>query len=211
MIGRVVKRNGRTALWLFADGLMTDAGIDLANIRELTGISVKCLDGNGQQHLTFRSTSHPYLRGVELGSDRATLKDLSPFFYVDDPAVTVLGMASCREGGQMAGGTRKPGFAVRTFDSWTSVYCSVPVLPPAVLRNIAREAGVHIYTDTDDAVAANDWMLCVCAASDGPRTIRLPKRATVVDALSGETTAKDASHFEVDMKYGETRVWKLER
>lgn len=111
----------------------------------------------------------------------------------------------------MAGGTRKPGFAVRTFDSWTSVYCSVPVLPPAVLRNIASEAGAHIYTDTDDAVAANDWMLCVCAASDGPRTIRLPKRATVVDALSGETTAKDASHFEVDMKYGETRVWKLER
>jgi hypothetical protein len=211
MIERVVKRNGQTALWLFADGLITDAGIDLANIRDLTGISVKCLDGNGQQHLTFRSTSHPYLRGVELGSDRATLKDLSPFFYVDDPAVTVLGMASLREGGQMASGTRKPGFAVREFDSWTSVYCSVPVLPPAVIRNMAREAGAHIYADTDDAVAANDWMLCVCAASDGPRTIRLPKPATLVDALSGETTAKDASQFEVDMQYGETRVWKLER
>jgi hypothetical protein len=207
----VVKRNGQTALWLFADGLITDAGIDLANIRDLTGISVKCLDGNGQQHLTFRSTSHPYLRGVELGSDRATLKDLSPFFYVDDPAVTVLGMASLREGGQMAHGTRKPGFAVREFDLWTSVYCSVPVLPPAVLRNIARKAGVHIYADTDDAVAANDWLLCVCAASDGPRTMYLPAKATVVDALNGETVSRDATSFEADMQYGETRVWKLER
>jgi hypothetical protein len=136
VIERVVKRQGRTALWLFADGLMTDAGLDLANIRDLTGIAVRCLDGDGQQHLRFSSVSHPYLRGVELGTDRATMKALRPFFYVDDPHVTVLGMASCAEGGGVANGTRKPGFAVRKFDSWTSVYCSVPVLPPSVLRNI---------------------------------------------------------------------------
>jgi hypothetical protein len=120
-------------------------------------------------------------------------------------------MASSREGSGLKAGTRKPGFAVKKMKDWTSVYCSVPVLPPAVIRNMAREAGAHIYCDNDDFVAANDWMLCVCAASDGPRTIRLPKPATLVDALSGETTAKDASQFEVDMQYGETRVWKLER
>ena len=65
--------------------------------------------------------------------------------------------------------------------------------------------------DNDDFLAANNWLLTVCAASDGPRTIRLPKSATVVDALTGETTAKSTSQFEIDMKYGETRVWKLER
>jgi hypothetical protein len=94
---------------------------------------------------------------------------------------------------------------------WTSVYCSVPVLPPAVIRNMAREAGAHIYCDNDDFVAANDWMLCVCAASDGPRTIRLPRKAKVVDALTGETVKRRAASFEIDMKYGETRVWRLER
>jgi hypothetical protein len=96
----------------------------------------------------------------------------------------------------------------------------VTVLPPAVLRNIARAAGAHICTDTDDAVAANDWLLTVCAASDGPRTIRLPKKAKVVDALTGETVKRRAASFEVkrraasfevEMQYGETRVWKLER
>jgi hypothetical protein len=92
---------------------------------------------------------------------------------------------------------------------WTSAYCSLPVLPPAVIRNIAREAGVHIYCDNNDFIAANNWLLCVCAASDGPRTIRLPRRAKVVDALTGELTAKDAREFTLEMEYGETRVWQL--
>jgi hypothetical protein len=76
---------------------------------------------------------------------------------------------------------------------------------------MAREAGVHVYTDNDDFMAANNWLLTICAASDGPRTIYLPSKATVVDALNGETVSRDATSFEADMRYGETRVWKLER
>jgi hypothetical protein len=210
MIDRVVKRDGRTVLWLFASGLIADKGIDVASIGALTGIAVKHLDGGGRQHLTFRSSVHPYLKGVELGTDRVTMRELEPFFYVDDPEATILGMASSREGSGLKHGTRKPGFAVKKMKDWTSVYCSVPVLPPVVIRNIAREAGAHIYCDNDDFVAANDWMLCVCAASDGPRTIRLPRKAKVVDALTGETVKRRALSFEVEMQYGETRVWKLE-
>jgi len=89
-------------------------------------------------------------------------------------------------------------------------YCSLPVLPPAVIRNMAREAGVHIYCDNNDFMAANNWLLCVCAASDGPRTVRLPRKAKVVDALTDEVTASDATEFTLEMRYGETRVWKLE-
>ena len=86
----------------------------------------------------------------------------------------------------------------------------MPVLPPAVIRNTAREAGVHIYSDNDDFVAANNRLLIVCAASSGTRTVRLPRRTTAVDALSGEAQAANAMEFDVDMKYGETRVWAME-
>ena len=33
-----------------------------------------------------------------------------------------------------------------------------PIARIAVIRNIAREAGVHIYTSNDDFVAANNWL-----------------------------------------------------
>ena len=36
----------------------------------------------------------------------------------------------------------------------TSVYSSAPILPAALLRNIARAAGCNIYSDADDVVYA---------------------------------------------------------
>ena len=103
----------------------------------------------------------------------------------------------------------RPAFAVKQMDSWTSVYCSVPVLPPAVVRNIAREAGVHIYSDMDDFVAANNWLLTVSAAIGGQRTLRLPRKATIVDAMNDTIVQRDSDTIRVDMKFGETNIWKI--
>jgi hypothetical protein len=198
-------RAGKTVLWLFAPGIVGDGGLrGVDGVSDLVGMRLAVHDATTRYCLKFSNGTHPYTRGV-VGTEHFTFEDFGPLFHVDDPDVTVLGM------GRYHMGLTRPAFAVKKQADWTSVYCGLPVLPPAVLRNIAREAGVHIYTDNDDFMAANNWLLTVCAASDGPRTIRLPKNATVVDALTGETTAKDASQFEVDMKYGETRVWKLER
>ena len=104
----------------------------------------------------------------------------------------------------------RPAFAVKTMPDWISVYCSVPVLPPAVIRNIAREAGVHIYSEMDDFVAANNWLLTLCASNDGTRTIQLPRRATVRDAMTGKTVAVGATRWAARMRFGETRIWRME-
>jgi hypothetical protein len=122
---------------------------------------------------------------------------------VDDPQATTLGW-----GGDVH--NSKPAFAVKQMPGWTSVYCSVPVLPPTVIRNIAREAGVHIYSEMDDFVAANNWLLTLCASNDGPRTVRLPRRATVIDAMTGARVASNTDRFNVTLKFGETVVWKME-
>jgi hypothetical protein len=204
MLKEVVCRDGKTVLWLYAPGIVGDHGLSVDGVSELVGMKLAVQEMTGQYRLRLVSGTHPYTRGV-IPKEYLAEDEIGPLFHVTDPGVTELGRAWHNNIK-----TTKPAFAVKKMPDWTSVYCSVPALPTAVIRNIAREAGAHIYCDNDDFVAANHWLLTVCAASDGPRTIRLPKRATLVDALSGETTAKDASQFEVDMKYGETRVWKLE-
>jgi len=195
---------GKTVLWLYAPGIVGDGGISVERMSDLVGMKLKVHDANERFHLRLTAAQHPYLKGIDAGTERFTYEKLSPLFWVDDPEAQMLGT------GWHNYGVTKPCFAVKGMPNWTSVYCSVPVLPPAVIRNIAREAGVHIYDDRDDFVAANNWLLTVCAAGDGPRIIRLPRRATVVDALTGETVATDAGEFEVGMQYGETGVWKLE-
>jgi hypothetical protein len=62
----------------------------------------------------------------------------------------------------------------------------------------------------DDFVAANNWLLTLCASNDGPRTVRLPRRATVIDAMTGARVANGTDRFDVTLKFGETAVWKME-
>ncbi len=195
-------RAGKTVLWLYAPGIIGDKGISVDAVSALTGMKLAVDETRTKFHLKLSDGTHPYNQGVG-GMEIPTYDEFGPLFFVDDPETRTLGM------GWSCFGVLKPAFAVRQFKDWTSVYCSVPVLPPTVIRNIAREAGVHIYTDNNDFVAANNWLLCVCAASDGPRTIHLPHAARVVDALTGELTTPKAKEFTLAMKYGETRVWKL--
>jgi hypothetical protein len=94
-------------------------------------------------------------------------------------------------------------------DDWTSVWCGLPVLPPVILRNIARGAGVHIYSDGDDFVTANRFMVALHARYAGERTIRLPQPATVTDLMTGKRVAKKVATFRVNLKRNETGMWLL--
>lgn len=53
-------------------------------------------------------------------------------------------------------GNCRPGFAVKAFPNWTSLYVAAPNIPANVLRSIARFAGAHIYSDDADVIYARD-------------------------------------------------------
>ena len=93
---------------------------------------------------------------------------------------------------------------------WTSVYSSAPVLPAALLRNIARAAGCNIYSDGNDVVYANQNFLVIYAPTAGLRTIRLPRAARVVDLLQNKTLATRATQFTLSMSANETKLIALQ-
>ncbi|MBI4026928.1 MAG: hypothetical protein HY360_18225 [Verrucomicrobia bacterium] len=195
---------GHTVLWFYAPGLIDEERLSVEAMSDLIGLRLRHRETYGL-HLRLRLTNrtHPYHAGVQPGTELVTLEGLDPLFLVDAPDATTLGC-----GGDVH--DTSPAFAVKRLADWTSVYCSVPALPPLVIRNIAREAGVHIYSDMNDFVAANNWLLTVCASCDGPRTIHLPRKATVIDAMTDAVVARATDHFEATMKYGETGIWKME-
>ena len=121
--------------------------------------------------------------------------------YAADPQATVLGT--------LGAGVNRPGLVVKQVSGWRSIFSGAPVLPSSLLRGIAREAGVHIYSDADDVVTANRNFLCMYAPKGGKRTVRLPQRATVVDLIDGRTIARRVTQFELTMAENTSILLKL--
>ena len=63
------------------------------------------------------------------------------------------------------------------------------------LRNMYARAGVHVYTDTADPMEANDRLVTLHARFAGRKTVKLPKRATVLDVFNRRIVAKNAEEF----------------
>ena len=87
------------------------------------------------------------------------------------------------------------GLGVKEFGDWKSVYIAAPNVPAAVLRGLARYAGL---TSTATPVTFFTLRETAGRASlrGGKRTFRLPRAAEVVsDAFTGAVIARNAEEF----------------
>ncbi len=202
-LAREIRRDGRTALWIYAPGYVKDT-TGLENMEELAGLRF----GLGEQpwgplvHVT--DFDHPVTRGIRPEISWGTNAKLAPLFHVDDPAARVLGEVVYSQG------NCRPGFAVREFPGWRSVYSAAPNLPAEVLRGVARWAGVHVYSDAGDVLYANRSLVGLHTVSGGRRIIRLPARAAAVEDVFGKrTVAKGVTEFEVLLEPRSTALYFL--
>jgi hypothetical protein len=196
-----VRRNQRTSLWIFAPGLIKD-DLSLENMTDLTGFRF----GMGEQpwgplvHIT--DFDHPITRDLDQDLFWGTNSKLAPLFHIDDPEARVLGQVVYSQG------NCKPGFAVKPFPEWTSVYSAAPNLPASVLRGIARFSGVHIYSDAGDVLFASRQLLGAHTVGGGKRTFSLPRSAEVVyDLFENKIVAKNAAEFAVILPRASTSLF----
>ena len=225
-----LKRNHATALWVYAPGYISET-LSVANMQALTGIRVADEASPGELRVEITSHDHPYTKALPprfaYGTDvnvagirryfdhRVYLKDpsdpalrrnlpgfrISPRFYGADAAATVLGRLA---------GLDRPGLLVKAQSGWTSVYSSAPILPAALLRNIARAAGCHVYSDAGDVIYANRDFLAVYAPAGGERKIHLPRSARVIDLLENRTLSSGTADFSLSMDANTTRLLMLQ-
>jgi hypothetical protein len=225
-----LKRNGATAIWVYAPGYITDK-LSVENMSALTGIKLVENNSAGELRVDITNDRHAYTtslpKNFAYGTDvnfadiiryydhQVYLKDprdpslqhdlpgfrISPRFFAEDSKATVLGRLAVLD---------KPGLVVKKQSGWTSIYSSAPILPAELLRNIAREAGCHIYSDANDVVYANKNFLCVYAPGGGTRTIRLPNRAKVIDVLENKTVVDNANEFPLTVEANSAVLLRLD-
>ncbi len=97
--------------------------------------------------------------------------------------------------------------AIKKFPTWTSVYSAVPFLTPAIWRELARQAGVHIYTDDPGTMLYfGNGVLGIHVAAGGTTPIRWPAKATFVDAVTGAVYGKNTDLLQLEMLPNETKI-----
>ena len=173
VIERKVKQGGRTAVWVYAPGVVNDSTAAPALCREAIGITLR----HDKREAPIVVDVLPRLAPHAVLGNPAPAANV-PVWYADDPEAAVLG--TLRTNG-------KPGLVMKRFAHWTSVYSAAPLTEPSVLRALAHAAGVHIYSDSDDACYVNNRYVCLHARNGGRKRIRFPEPVTVTELFTGRT------------------------
>lgn len=208
-----LKKDGKTILWFYAPGYVNENGLSTKSISELTSIEVEELSGKEQMKATLASSSHPLT--INLNPDHkffsegfsypATVEmhptEFGPRFRIIDSKADII--AKFDDG--------KGAIAAKDLGTWKSIYSIIPRLDVNFLRNVCRWAGVHIYTEENLFFDANQNFIVLHNGYSGIKSIdiKLPKKATVYDAITNELISSNSDRFKLNLEECETKVFFL--
>jgi len=121
--------------------------------------------------------------------DEGTDYHIGPIFYANDSEAATLGKLIYNQG------RFKPGFAVKEFEDWTSIWVGAPVVPAKILRNIAKYAGVHLYSESGDILSANKNFLSLTTIRSEYKRLKLPNRTSVYEVFNNRVVAENVTEF----------------
>lgn len=198
-VKRHLQKDGRVLVFVNAAGYALGNRFE-ENIRELTGMTVRCdLTRPDVYRFTRASGNDPLADGIE----NLMTESAGPMFYVDDPEATPLAMLS---------GSDKVGLAVKRFKDWTSVYVALPGgFTPRFLRNLAREANLTPTGPEGDATYAGNGFLVLHALAPGEKTLTWTEPGDLFDLSNGVTVATNAVSYSFPMDALETRWFRRVR
>ncbi|MCQ2396074.1 MAG: hypothetical protein MJ106_00035 [Lentisphaeria bacterium] len=179
-----LKAKGVATVVVHGAGFIDDKGFSAESMSSLIGMEMSMLKPGG---ISVRMPD-----GRIFGADY----DVEPRFTVSDKEAKAY--ANYVKGG-----------AVAVANKGKSYFYGGAALSPEYIRKVARENGVHVYLETGDNLYAGANCISIHAKSKGLKKISLPRKCTVVDVYSGETVAKDADSFAIDMQALESRVFLL--
>ncbi len=200
---KALKRNGNILVFTYAAGLgridaNMDVSEDIAAMSELLGIKMEITEEPLrpkvrllEQHPLRNEPNFPERFGYDTAS--------SPSFHCIEPDVQVIARYDDLD---------RPAIVMKTFADHTVVW-SAATIPPALLRGLARRAGVHIYSDGDDALFAGHNIITLHAANPGAKTIVLPNDGLATALFGAPAPQQTGRTLRFEMQQAGTRVFHI--
>jgi hypothetical protein len=190
----VFKDSGATVIWTYAPGFVAPDRLDRSRMEALTGFHFRVIERPGP--LMIKTTMPP--AGGEVESVFGVPGERGPRFAVVDEDVEKLGRFT--DGEEVA-------FARKEHDGYHSVYLGAAPLPVKLLRRLAKDAGVRLWSSEPDIVTATAGTTCLVATSEGEREVRfdVPQRM-----IFNETGTKAKKSYQLDVGFGDVRLFVAE-
>lgn len=217
-----LRKNNATALFMYGSGIVDfekNKKWSVSNMEALTGFEMSMLPGVYQGKFKINGVQHPVTERLDrgeiygdfsrkmwanassfVGRVKTSAAWLYPLLFVNDQQAQTLGYFL---------DSGEPALSVKEMDGFQSVYCGSKYLSCEVIKEVARFAGCHIYSETDDVLYANSNFITIHAAQSGHKMISLPKPCDVVDAYDGTIYGSCVNSVELDLIKGETKMLKL--
>ena len=185
-----IRERGATMLWLYAPGWAHGAACGTECMKDLTGID-------------FARVPSPMVAGVTMEGPGGRFMGMpettvSPLFYPLRPD-KVLGRYS----------DGRPGLAEVRQGKSLSVFYGGWQMDQTFIRDMMKKAGVFVYSDSNDPAEANEKLFMLHARYAGRKTVRLPRRTTVLDVFGRRIVARNAAEFAFDAKLHCTYLFYL--
>jgi hypothetical protein len=225
-IRRHACRNGNHMLWNYAVNVCTGDLLDLPGMEQATGFRCGASLEPGELSVTVPPGPHPWTVGLEENLVYGTHGDLSPddiryhavleMYPTTDKGFRIKPRFFIEAGGEAIGWiTDLPGepagLSVRQMEGWVSVLSCAPLIPPILLRRMARDSGCHVYTDFASQVVQCENTVGLFFHDEGPCFIRLPRVASrVTELYSGQTMAGGVQEFVYSARRNHAALFRFE-
>lgn len=211
-----LQKNGNVIIWIFTSGLSDGETTDIANLEQLTGMNLRIVPTAGSERklmgtVEVSNYNHWLTAGLaDVTYGAVEYRTLAPVIAVDDPSAEPIAYHTAQAGYENG----LAGLAVKEMSEggreWTSIYSAVPCIPAALLRNILKHCGCHIYNENPtDVLYADNNYIAVHSLFDGERTVTLPQKSTVYDVFNRKVIARNATSFTFNMEKGGTHLFRL--
>ena len=168
-----VANANRHLIWLYASGYSDGKKLNTTNVSEVTGIEVKKIVPTTALSITIDSAV------VKNYTFSVWNSVVNPMFIVSDSKAESLGLVS---------GTTQIGFAKKKLKESTSWFISLPPDHSKLWQYIFKEAGVHIYHESEDIFYGGNGTLTIHTKEGGTKTIHLKNGKNVLLELAPNST-----------------------
>ena len=218
-----LKKDGAVAIWIYASGVvnpeLSENRFSAEHISALTGIKTEEVYGKFDAVFRWNGEEHPMVEGLDrrelfgkfarkrlmmlaATNDPVSRWDtyLYPLFHSVDPDAKNLAYFLT---------TGYPAVSVKECDGYTSVFYGSKMIRADVIRAIAKQAGCHIYSDSDDVLYASNNYLTLHASVSGKKTVKFNRPVSPFEVYEKKYYGEGVTEIEFDMYIGETKMFRL--
>ena len=201
LLRRKVFRDGNVVVWGPGSGISDGERIGTNSATRLTGFQFEMINANAPRRILISNFEHPITRGLAADTVIGGPLAYGPVMMPTDG--TELGLAWAK------GGYNHMGMSVKRFDEYTAVFMTAVNLPANLWRNLARYAGAHVYSESNDVLVADSSIVALHSIQSGAKRIRLPGTSRVRDVITGREIGSGLREIVFDLVAPETRVFLL--